>query len=62
MYLMIVPIMDFINHSFDPNVVVLPHHDKLSNESYVTLKAVKDISKNEQLLMSYGNLSNNHLV
>jgi hypothetical protein len=31
------PILDFINHSFDPNVVALPYHDKVNDESYVIL-------------------------
>lgn len=60
--LMIMPLLDFINHSFDPNVVALPYHDRVNNESFVLLQALKDIEKDEQLCMSYGNLSNTHLI
>ena len=35
--LMIVPLLDFVNHSAEPNCVVLPYHDKVSDRSYVLL-------------------------
>jgi hypothetical protein len=31
------PLLDFINHGSAPNVVALPFHDKVNNESYVIL-------------------------
>lgn len=45
--LMIMPIFDFINHSFDPNVVALPYHDKINDESFILLQALKDIKKDD---------------
>ena len=60
--LLMMPLLDFINHSFDPNVVALPFHDKINNESYVIVQAIKDIKKHDQILMSYGNLPNTHLI
>ena len=59
---MIVPLLDFVNHAYDPNVVALPFHDKVNDESYVLLQAVKEISPGEQLCMSYGHVPNSHLV
>jgi len=59
---MIVPPLDFINHSSDPNVIVMPYHDKVSDHSYVVVQALKEISEGEQLTMSYGNLPNTHLI
>lgn len=44
---MIIPLLDFINHSREPNCVILPYHDKLSNQSYATLQSIKPISKDE---------------
>lgn len=60
--LLVMPLLDFLNHSPDPNVVALPFHDKINNESFVLIQALRDIKKGEQLLMSYGALSNSHLL
>jgi hypothetical protein len=60
--MMILPLFDFINHSFDPNVIVMPYHDKINEKSYVMLRALRDIEPEEQLLMSYGPLANCHLL
>lgn len=59
---MILPLVDMINHSQDPNCVILPYHDKISDTSHVVIKAVKDIEPGEQICVSYGALSNSHLV
>jgi hypothetical protein len=68
--LLIMPLLDFINHtqlpqtSSDnnkeegPNVRAMPYHDPVNNESFVMLEALRDIKKGDQLLMSYGRLSN----
>eukprot|EP00347_Sterkiella_histriomuscorum_P016609 403352531 len=63
-FLMMLPLVDMINHSpsFQPNVVVLPYEDKLNSESYIIIQAIQDIQENEQLYQSYGNLSNTHLI
>ncbi len=34
---MIVPLLDMVNHSPEPNCIFLPYHDKVSDTSYVTL-------------------------
>ena len=66
--LLIMPLLDFINHApttetQGPNVVALPYHDTVNNESFVLLQALKDIKKDDQLLLSYGaKLSNSHLI
>jgi hypothetical protein len=40
----------------------MPYHDTVNNESFVLLEALRDIKKDDQLLMSYGRLSNTHLI
>ena len=45
--LMILPLLDYINHSFKPNVAVIPAHDKINEESYVMLRALRDIEAGE---------------
>ena len=60
--MMILPLLDFINHSFNPNVIVTPHHDHFNDQSYVMLRAIRDIDAEEQLLMSYGPLPNCHFL
>jgi SET domain-containing protein len=74
MQLLIMPLLDFMNHAnipkddekeqggSGPNVTALPYHDTVNNESFVVVKALRDIKKDEQLLVSYGKLSNNHLL
>ena len=56
------PLLDFLNHSLTPNVAILPHVDKIDSSSFVILKALRDIAPNEQLTISYGNLSNIHMA
>jgi len=41
--LMILPILDFLNHSTDPNVIATPFHDSVSDQSYVVLRALREI-------------------
>lgn len=60
--LMILPLLDYVNHSFDPNVIAVPGHDPINDESYVMLKALRNIESGEQLEMSYGDLSNSHFL
>ncbi len=45
--LMIVPLLDFINHDPVPNVIALPYHDKVNDMSYVILNAIRDIAPGE---------------
>ena len=35
--MMILPLLDMINHSREPNVRALPFHDKVSDQSFVVL-------------------------
>jgi hypothetical protein len=45
--LMILPILDFLNHSANPNVIATPYHDKVSHQSYVVLQALREIAAGE---------------
>ena len=57
------PLMDMVNHSPEPNCIMLPCHAKLSNKSFVVLQSIRPIAKDEQLTISYGNdLANTHLI
>ena len=58
MQLLLMPLFDFINHAHLPNeklpkdeptanVVALPYHDSVNNESYVILQALRDIKKDD---------------
>lgn len=31
LYLMLMPLFDMINHNLEPNAIVLPYNDKVSN-------------------------------
>lgn len=62
MKLILLPVMDLLNHSNSPNVALRPMHDKVFNRSYVTMTALKDIEPEDQLTVSYGSLSNIHSV
>lgn len=35
------PLVDMINHSFEPNVSISPFEDKINDESYVLVQALK---------------------
>ena len=61
-FITIVPLLDFVNHAADPNCVAIPFHDAVDDQSYVVLKAIKDIEPNQQLTISYGELPNTHLI
>ena len=61
-FITIVPLLDFVNHSHEPNCMAIPFHDKVDDQSYVILKATRDIEANEQVTMSYGDLPNTHLI
>jgi len=52
------PLLDFMNHANlpkendmsgdgGPNVSALPYHDTVNNESFVVVKALRDIKKDE---------------
>lgn len=56
------PLLDYINHDPSPNVIARPHHDKVNDQSFIVIEAIKDIEPGEQMLMSYGNLPNSHLI
>lgn len=61
--LILQPFFDMLNHSRNPNVGIVPFVDKFDGEkSFLMLQALRDIGPNEQLTMSYGNLSNAHLL
>ena len=52
------PCVDLINHSFDPNCQIEGHYNSFENDSFVEVRAVKDIQKGEELTLNYGNMSN----
>ena len=62
MLLLQMPFLDLLNHSCDPNVGVFPFYDKLEDKSYLVLRALRDIEPKEHLTVSYGALSNIHLL
>ena len=59
---MILPLLDFVNHSAEPNCIFAGYHDKVEDESYVVLQTLKEVQKDEQLCINYGNLPNSHLI
>lgn len=59
---MMVPLLDYLNHSSDPNCVVTGYHDKVQDHSFVVLQSIRDIEPGEQLRISYGSLPNSHFV
>jgi hypothetical protein len=61
--LIMMPLLDFVNHSNKPNAGIVPFVDKVDdNHSYLILKALEDIEPDTQLHVNYGNLSNMHMV
>lgn len=45
--LMILPLLDLLNHAHEPNVGLLPLHDKLEDRSFLVLQALRDIEADE---------------
>ena len=60
--LMMMPLFDMLNHSATPNVAIRPYQDRTESDSFLVLEALRDIKPNEQLTVSYGTLSNMHLI
>lgn len=60
--LVLLPVIDMFNHSVTPNVGVFPYLDKLDNRSFLVVRALRDIEADEELVVSYGNLSNIHMT
>ena len=57
------PFLDMLNHSRNPNVGIFPFIDTMDdNSSHLILRALRDIEPDEQLTVSYGNLSNMHFI
>ena len=54
----ICPVADLLNHSFEPNAVLVPEWDVKEKAGYLTLRSLKEIAKDEQILISYGEHSN----
>jgi len=52
------PVVDWINHSFEPNCKILGTYYQHESESFVVVKAIKDIPKGEELTLNYGNMNN----
>jgi hypothetical protein len=58
----IAPLLDHLNHSFEPNCVIESFIDQIEDQSYIVLKAIREIEREEQLTVSYGDLSNLHMI
>eukprot|EP01022_Parablepharisma_sp_SALTPOND_P032131 TRINITY_DN82_c1_g1_i1.p1 TRINITY_DN82_c1_g1~~TRINITY_DN82_c1_g1_i1.p1 ORF type:complete len:393 (+),score=42.37 TRINITY_DN82_c1_g1_i1:497-1675(+) len=56
------PIVDLLNHSFEPNAVVVPEFDVSLRSGCFCLRSLKKIEKDEQITISYGDHSNLTLV
>ena len=56
--LIMMPLMDMLNHSNTPNVAIRPFVDKIENQSFLTLQALRDIGPDEHLTVNYGQLNN----
>jgi len=56
--LIVAPVTDLINHSFDPNCRVEGNYNSIENDSFVEIRAIRDIKPGEELTINYGNLSN----
>lgn len=52
------PIVDMINHSFQPNCRLFGSYFQHESESFVVVKATKEIKKGEELTINYGNMHN----
>ncbi|EAR94810.2 SET domain protein (macronuclear) [Tetrahymena thermophila SB210] len=52
------PVVDWINHSFDPNCKLTGAYYQHETESFVVVKAAKDIKQGEELTVNYGNMNN----
>jgi hypothetical protein len=59
----LIPIVDYINHSSsDPNVVTMPFHDYTDGRSYLQVTTIRDIEEGEQLLRHYGDDTNRNYM
>jgi len=56
------PIVDWINHSFEHNCRLEGNYYQHESESFVIVRAVKDIQLNEELTVNYGNLPNHDFL
>ena len=45
--LMMLPLLDLLNHSNEPNVGLMPMYDQFEDRSFLILKALRDIEANE---------------
>jgi hypothetical protein len=52
------PLVDMMNHSFDPNCRIEGIYYQHESESFVLVRAIKEITKNEELTINYGDYPN----
>ncbi len=57
-YQMLLPLIDYFNHSFEPNCRLEPIYDQQDDKSYVICISECGIKKDDQLFINYGNESN----
>lgn len=56
------PLIDFINHSFDPNCKIEGQYLPVEGESIVIVRSVRPIEKGEELTINYGDYGNSDLL
>ena len=56
------PLVDTINHSFQPNAHVEGTFSILDNDSFLVLKAETNIEIDEEITLNYGNYGNHDLL
>jgi len=56
--LIVSPVTDLINHSFEPNCHVEGYYNSIENDSFVEIRALRDIKAGEELTINYGDMSN----
>lgn len=56
------PLVDLINHSFQPNCKLEGEFIPVEGESFVVVRAIENIAKDEELTINYGDYSNNDFL
>ena len=56
------PIVDLLNHSFKPNCRIEGEFNQLEGESFVVVRAIDDIEKDQELTINYGDYPNNDFL
>ena len=57
-FIILSPLVDMMNHSFDPNACIEGYYNSMDCESFVVVKSLKEIKDDEEVTVNYGNYSN----